>query len=225
MNDLDFNSDIKQFSTNYKEKLCIQDTVLNLELEGYNNKGTIEVINRWQLCLSYLGKGNLLESKDASSIIYCLLTDACLLRTVNDSKVGLDIYNPIVSRFYQIECVTKKNRSVKLKIFPICNTMIIFDWQNYPEYKIYELFNLDQVKEYYGKKKVVWDQIIKDINLKPKFCGHSSTLDEDLKRLSIDNIIKNKDREKSIQILEDFMKQCKILEKQIQLEYKNLYLV
>lgn len=220
MTDTNFNSDIKQFAIPINKKLCIQDIALDLKLQAYNNVKTVKLINEWFTSLSYMGKGNLYQSKEASAIIYCLLSDACIIESINEAKVNIDLYDLVLDRFYQFDTINKKSRTVRIKIFPICNTLIIFDWFNYPKYKIYELYNTDQVKEYYDNKKIDIDTVIKDLSLKPKFCGDVNDLLEDMKVLSVNKVIINK--EKNIRVLEDFMKQYQSLEKQVQNEYRKL---
>ena len=219
MTEISFNSDIKQHATNFNYQVKIQDTVLNLNLDGYNNINTYETLKKWQTCFSLLGKGNLYPSKDVSIILYCLLTDASLIKTINNNKVNIDLYNPVIDRFYGLETITKLNRNIKLKIFPICKTLVIVDWKGFPTYKVYELYNLDQVKEYYENKKANFDTIIKDINLKPKYIGQVNK--SDFKALSINNFVI--DKQKIIKMLEDFMIKYKKLERQIQKEYKRAF--
>ena len=220
MTDTNFNSDIKQFATPINKKLCIQDAELDLELQAYNNENAIESLNKWHLSLSYLGKGNLHQSKDASKIIYCLLSDACIINSINKAKVNIDLYDLTLDRFYQFDSISQKNRKIKIKIFPICNTLIIFDWLHYPEYKVYELFNTDQIKEYYENKKIDVDTVIMDLGLKPKFSGDINDLVQDIKVLSINKIVIN--RGKNIKMLEDFMERAQDLENKIQYNYKKL---
>ena len=224
MNEITFNSDIKELSTNINKNIYVLDQTLTLSLNAYNNKDTIDVLKKWQSCFALLGKGQLLQSKDASTIIYCLLSDALSIDMINYAKVNIDLYDPILNRFYLVESLTKKHRNIRLKVFPICNTMIVFDWSLYPIYKIYELYNTDQVKEYYESKKVNFDKIVKDLGLVPKFIGKVDSLDNlytYFKKLSVNNLEDYK--EKHIKVLEDFLRKYRVLEKQIQSEYKKYF--
>lgn len=226
MNEISFSSDIKESCTIINKELNIKETNITLCINGYNNKGTIDIIKKWQSCFALLGKGNLLQSKEASTILYCLLTDACTIENIDGNKVDINLYNPVLNRFYQIESLNQKHRNIRLKVFPICNTVVIFDWQNYPTYKVYELYNTEQVKEYYGSKKVNFDTIVKDINLQPKFTGTVKSLDQlydDFKILSVDRFVIVDYKERQIKMLQSFMKESQKLEKQIQFEYKNLF--
>ena len=219
MAEISFSSDIREYLKSVNHKIVIKETELVLKLNCLTNIKTYEILQKWQSCLALLGKGNLYRNKDASLIIYCLITDACIIDKINDGKVDIDLYNPILNRFYTLETIYESCRDIRLKIFPICNTMIIIDWKNFPTYKVYELFNLEQVKEYYSSKKVNFDKIIKDIGLLPKYCGKVCA--DEFKILSYKNHNSNCKKE-YIKILEDFMIKQKKLEKEIQKEYKKL---
>ena len=224
MDEISFGSDIKELCTNIILPMYIKGTNISLKLNQYNNKETIETIKKWQSCFALLGKGNLIQSKDTSLIIYCLLTDACIIENIDGNKVDIDLYNPVLERFYQMESVNQKHRDIRIKVFPICNTIVIFDWLEYPTYKVYELYNTEQVKEYYQNRKVNFDTIGKDINLQPKFIGSIKSFEHlynDFKILSVDRFVITDYKESQIKILEEFMKQWKKLEKEIQKEYQK----
>jgi hypothetical protein len=224
MNELNFNSDIKESCTNIKHDIIIQDTSLHLELNAYNNKElSIDILKKWQSCFALLGKGQFFQSKDASAIIYCLLSDASTIENINNGKVTIDLYDHVLKRFYLVESLTKKHRNIRLKIFPICKTIIVIDWLKFPIYKVYELYNTDEIKEYYESKKVNFDTIIKDINLQPKFIGKVDSLPDDFKKLSVDNFNIKDYKERHIAILEDFLKKSRNLERKIQFEYKKSF--
>ena len=220
INEINLKGDLSGHCQQIFYNYSINNTDLNLSLTSYNDIGIIDILYKWQSCFGLLGKGNMFHSKDISKTIYCLLTDSCILTSIDNDKVDIDLFNTITNRFYQINVLTKARRKIKLKIFPICDTLIIIDWKNFPNYKIYELFNIGLVKEYYKNKKVIFDTIIKDIKLKPKYSGNVNELTNDFKILSVNKIII--DKEKNIENLENFLSAYASLEKQIQREYKRL---
>jgi len=218
--EINLKDDLQQYSQNILYKVEIQDNTFDLFLKSYNNINIIESLNKWSSCFGMLGKGNMYHYKDISRIVYCLLSDSYDIITIDNEPINIDLFDSILNRFLQIEILTKESRKIKLKVFPICKTTIVIDWKNFPNYKIYELYNIDQVKEYYKSNKISFDTVIKDISLQPIFCGNISDLKQDFKVLSLDKTVI--DKEKNIKVLENFLKVYKTLEKQIQKEYKKL---
>lgn len=217
--EITFDSEIVKYTNNLVKNIKINDVDINLNLIEYNDKRIIEILGQWQMCLSMLGKGNLFKTKDCMVIIYCLLTDCCKINTINDSKMDLDIYDPVLDRFQRLEIIDNTNRFIKLRIFTVCNRMIIVDCKDGKKYKIYELHNLGNIKEYYGTNKINFDDIVKSIKLEPIFVGNFSDLEDDFKRLALRNI--KVDSFDIINSLEQFMSSCNDIERKIQKEYKN----
>lgn len=211
MSEIDLKTELLKFCQSFNQNIKIKDVSLDLNLKSYKNINVIDEIYGWQSCLEILGKKNIFMSKDLIKVLYCLLTDSCILENIN----GIDLYNPILNRFLQIVCLSSK-RKVKLKVFPICNTIIIIDFKGYPKYKIYELYNIDQVKEYYETNKINFDTVIKDIKLEPIFTGNLMDLKKDYKILSL-----GISKETHIRILEKFLVNYKKIEKNIIKEYKK----
>ncbi len=217
MNDeINLKTELLQYCTNLSQNIEIKGTTLNLNLKAYNNIGIVTELSKWQSCFGILGKGNIYVTKEISKIIYCLLTDTYVLEDINN----IDLFNPIFSRFLQIEPLSKNNRTIRLRVFPICNTLIIIDWKQYPNYKIYELYNIDQVKEFYRSNKVNFDTVVQDIKLQPVFSGDISDLESNFKILGLNRFKDN--REHQINLLETFLSNYRILEREIQKEYKKL---
>lgn len=223
MDEVDFNSDINKYVKCFIKDIVINNIDIGLDLREYNDKMIIEMLTQWQTCLAMLGKGDLFKSKEVLKIVYCLLTDCCTIDTINGNKMDLDIYDPVLERFLRIDVVDDKNRFVKLRIFTVCKNLIVIDCKDTKRYKIYELYNVDTIKEYYGDTKVNFDDIIKNIKLEPKFTGSFRDLNNDFKRLSVNNFVLDKDQ--LIETLENFMITYNNIEKKIQQEYNKLYKV
>lgn len=220
-NETDFLSDINQFAKNFEYRLSIKNELLKLSLKEYNNVQTFDAINNWKLCLEMIGKGHLFKSKEVMLIIYCLLTDNCIIDSINGKHIDIDLFDVNLNKFSRFEVIDDQQRYVRLRIFPICDHMIIIDTRDLKKYKVYELYNIQIIKEYYGTHKADFDQIIKDIKLEPKFIGDIRDLVDDFKKLSIVYFQLNRDDE--IEKLEKFMVQCHELECKIMKDYNCFY--
>ncbi|QKF94544.1 hypothetical protein QKU48_gp1086 [Fadolivirus algeromassiliense] len=218
---IDFTTDINKYSRMFIKDIKINNVDISLDLIEYNNKSVIESLMQWQTCLGMLGKGNLLKSKDFIKIIYCLLTDCCTINTINGNKMDLDIYNPILEKFSRIDVVDDKNRFIKIRLFTVCKELVVIDCKDMKHYKIYELYNLETIKEFYGNSKVNFDDIVKHIKLEPKFVGNFSNLEKDFKKLAVKNFVL--DEARLFDNLDKFMSEYSALEKKIQSEYTKLY--
>lgn len=217
---IDFNSDISKFSNNIKKLIKISNVDINLDLSEYNI-GACELINNWQMCLSMLGKTNVFKRKNIMQIVYCLLTDSCTINNINGNKMDLDLFDLTLNRFLRMDIINENERYIKLRVFTVCNTLIVIDCKDLKKYKIYELHNVSAIKEYYGTHKINFDTIVNDIKLEPKFIGSMSNLEDDYKILSIVKFTKN--NESIVKTLEDFLLCATELEKKIQKEYKKFY--
>ena len=219
---IDFNSDINKFSNNIKKLIKINNVDINLDLSEYNDIESCELISNWNMCLGMLGKSNLFKSKHVMKIIYCLLTDSCIINNINDNgNLDLDLFDLALDRFLRIDVVNENSRYVKLRVFTVCNTLIVVDCKDLKKYKVYELHNISAIKEYYGTHKVNFDTIINDIKLQPKFIGSISSLINDYKIMSMIKLTKND--ELVIKTLQDFLLCATELEKKIQIEYNKFY--
>lgn len=219
--EIDFSSDINKYARFFIKDIIINNIDISLDLTEYNNIKIIEILNQWQTCLGMMGKAKFFKTKEFMKIIYCLLSDSCKINTINGNKIDLDIYDPIIDRFLRLDVIDENNRFIKLRIFTVCNTLIVIDCKDMKNYKIYELHNLSNIKEYYGTCKVNFDDIVKLLKLQPRFIGKLSDLTNDFKILSLNNIKINKGI--IIKTLEEFVYISNNMEKKIQKEYKDLY--
>lgn len=217
-NQIDFITEVNKYSRNFDRNIIVCDIDFIINLNGYNQKACA-IINDWKTCLGMLGKQHLLKSKQIIKVVYCLLTGHLAINNVNGNNIDLDVYDPLLNRFLRIDIVDETERTIKLKIFSVCDTQIIIDCKNFDKYKIYELHNVHNIKEYYGTNKVNIDQLTSDIKLSPIFVGSLGNLENDYKILSIVNYTVN--IQKMIQSMDYFMKQSIKLEKQIQIAYKD----
>lgn len=220
-NQTDFGSDINKFSNNIKKLIKINNIDINLDLTEYNNIKACETINNWEICLGMLGKINLFKSKELMKIIYCLLTDSCIINNINGNKLDLDLYDVALNRFLRIDVINEHDRNIKLRIFTVCNTLIVIDCKDLKNYKIYELHNINIIKEYYETNKINFDTLVNDIKLEPKLIACISDLEDDYKILSMVNFKKND--ELIIKNFEDFLLHATEIEKKIQKEYLKFY--
>lgn len=220
-NQIDFNSDINKFSNNINKNIKINNISLTLNLFEYCDIRSCEIINNWEICLGMLGKSKLFKSKNIMKVVYCLLTDSCVINSINNTKSDIDLFDVILERFLRIDVIDDKERNIKLQIFPICNTLIIIDCRDLKNYKIYELHNIKSVKEYYGTSKINFDEIINDIKLEPIFTSSINKLMNDYKTISIINF--KKDDGIIINKLNNFLLHEMEIEKKIQKEYCKFY--
>lgn len=220
-NQIDFISDINQFSKIINKHIIINNVNINLELTEYSNIKTCKTITNWELCLGILGKYSLLKTKEVMKIIYCLLSDCCIINNINGNKMDIDLFDVELDRFLRLDVVDEVKRIVKLKIFTVSNTMIVIDCKDLNKYKIYEIHNLETIKAYYKTSKVDFDTLIKDIKLKPKYIGSINELCNNYKIFALTNF--KKDNGKIICDLENFLKNAIIIEKQINREYNKFY--
>jgi hypothetical protein len=82
------------------------------------------------------------------------------------------------------DTVNNKNRIIKIKLFNVCNKMVIIDCKQYPKYKIYNLYNLDIIKSHYKTQKINFDELVEYLCLFPIFIGNINNLEIDYKRIS-----------------------------------------
>jgi len=220
-NETDFLSDINKFSKDFEYQIFMKNSPLNLSLKEYCDVQTIDIINNWKLCLEMLGKGQLFKSKEVMLVIYCLLTDSYLINNINGKHIEIDLFDISLNKFLRFAVIDEFDRNIRLRLFPICDQMIIIDTKDLKKYKIYELYNIHIVKEYYDSHKVNFDHIIKDIKLEPKFVGDIRDLVDDFKKLSI--VYFKIDRDEEIKKLEKYMLYCRDLEYKIMRDYTCFY--
>lgn len=217
---VDFYDDINKLSEN------INNTVgsnIKLNLQLYNNIDTVDTMLKWKSCFDLLGQTNLFTSKNVQKIIYCLLSDCSIINTVNDEPSTLTFYDGILTTFWSFDIIDKQNRNIKIKLFNVCNKMVIIDYCKYPIYKVYYLYNLTSIKDFYGIK-VNFDSLIKDLYIEPSFIGNIYELKKDYKKLSIQNV--NICNKYNLTYIQSYFKHTKKIGKQIlktQLELFDMY--
>lgn len=219
-NQPDFFTDLNKFSNIINKIITINNVDITLELTEYSNPDICQTITNWGLCFDILGRHDLMKTKEFMMIVYCLLSNCSIINFINGNKMDLDLFDVALERFLRFDVVDKKRRTIRLKIFTVCNSMIVLD-MNDDDYKLYEIHNLDMIKEYYNSSKVNFDDLIKDIKIKPIFKGSINGLSQDYKVLSLTNF--KKDEEKIITELEKFLVNEIKIEKQIMREYNKFY--
>ncbi len=220
-NQIDFISDINKFSKIINKHVIINNTDINLELTEYSDIKTCKIITNWELCLGILGKYNLLKTKEVMKIIYCLLSDCCIINNIDGNKMDIDLFDLELDRFLRLDVVDEKKRTIKLKIFTVSNTMIVIDCKDLNKYQVYEIHNLDTIKGYYKSSKINVDTLIKDIGLTPKFIGSICEIRNNYKVFALNNF--KKDNGRIIHDLEIFLTYMTNIEKQIKKDYNKFY--
>ena len=136
---LNFLSDINKFSDKSYRKIVIDNGELNLNLKSYSNKEIFEVIDNWKTCLEILNKSDVLEEKEFMKIVYSLLSDVHIVDDINGCQNRIDLYHMDLNCFINFETVNKRRRTVKLKSYIICDTIIVIDCKNPSLCSIYEI--------------------------------------------------------------------------------------
>jgi hypothetical protein len=215
---IDFITDINKYSKMSSKNITIGNDEFILNTKYYDDNRTCKTIKDWKTCLEMLGKHHLIKNKELMKVIYCLLTDCHIIQNVSDAPIDLDIYDPMLNKYFVLNIIDDKKRNIQLKIFTMCTTQIIIDYKNPMNYKIYELHNINSIKEHYGSKANM-DTIINDMKLIPKFTGSINNLESDFKILT--NQVTNKDF--YILSIASSVRQQVRLEKQLRVEYKKYY--
>ncbi len=218
---VDFYGDVNKLSENILKPLG-PNIKLNLQL--YNNVNIVDILLKWKSCFELLGKDILFVSKNVQKIIYCLLSDCSIINSINDTKIKLSLFDTSNKTFLGFDVIDNINRVIKIKLFNMCNKMIVIDCKLYPFYKIYILYNLNIVKDYYKSSKVNFDMIVKNICLLPVFTGNINNLKVDYKKLSINNLTLC--NATNVKIAETYLQNLNQLDKQInaiQNELLNIY--
>lgn len=220
-NEVNFKKEIMKFSGRINKMIKINDIQLNINLSNFDNSDLIEEILNWKLLLGMIGKSELFRDKFVIKIIYCLLTDNCVINNINNNVMDLDLFDIKKNSFLRLEVIDKNNRNIKIKIFTVCDSLIVFDCKDMNNYKIYELYNLKNLKDYYGSNKINFDTVSKDLKLNHVFNGDIDDLSNNFKKLTSKGV--NKDKTQLIDYLTKFLSDYEDLEKKIQLEYNKFY--
>lgn len=217
---VDFHKDIYRHSKNISKTINLNSTNVMLNLLVFNDKEICDCLLKWELCLGILNKHNLIKTKFIFKIIYCILYNCNVIDNINGKLFDLDIYDDVLERFLRLETIDEINRMIKLRVFTVCNTMVVIDCKDLSNYKIYEIYNVDSIKKYYESSKINFDSFIKIMNLKPIYSGSLYEIKANFGRLAHDLIEYNYG--KFIDILDNFIKHDINIEKQIIKEYKKI---
>lgn len=210
---IDFYDDVNKLSTNITITKNIGSDI-TLNLQSYDDVNVIDLILKWKSCLSFLGKDALFITKKVQQIIYCLLSDCTFINSVNNQSTNLTFYDKIRESFMGFDVVTKTNRNIKIKLFNVCNEMVIIDCSAYPIYKVYYLYNLDFVKDFYKSSKVNFDTIMEHISLVPVLISDINNLVTDYKKLSVYNL--RVSNNKKIVRIDTYLKNARHIEAKIE---------
>lgn len=216
---VDFKSHINKYSFSEKKLIKINNIDINLDLTHYKDLNIVDIVKEWQTLFGILGKSDFFKGNEVMKVLYCLLTDCCIINNINGNKLDLHLYDISLNRFLRLSTLNQKNRNFKIRIFTVCNVLIIIDCKDMDKYKIYEVYNLDKIKSHYQTSKINFDILVNDIKLEPIFVGDINNLKKDFKKLSIDKIKINK--LKIIESLTKFINNSNEIENKIQKEYKK----
>lgn len=207
---VDFASDIKSQTYTFNKIVKINNFNLNIQLVSYK-EDVCDIFSNWQTILQMLGKNN--KSENIIKILYCLLSDCYSIKTIQNEKSILDLYDIGLEKFVRVGVVNEKNRIIKIRVFNVCDSFIIIDCKDMKNYKVYELNNLLELKSYYESNKINFDKIVKELNLRPFFMENIKNLKSNYKILSINR--RRLDKCKYIESLSKYIKDQNVIEKKI----------
>lgn len=216
MEQVDFESLVSQYISKNNKIISCNGSNISIDFIDYSHPKIIEVIKEWKTLLSLIGKQHLFIKKNIVHVIYSILSNLPTIEKINNHISDLHFHDHIINRFLRIDFVTETNRCFKIKIFNVCNTLILFDFSHSNKYKIYEIYNLYQIKECYGSKEINFDQLAQDLALEPIFTSDINKLNDDYHKLSIENKNNILDKSFIIKTYTKFLKKSNQLEKEIQ---------
>ena len=217
-NNINFKTEIEKKSILITTKIVINNYEVDIQLIKFK-QSVCEIFLNWQTVFGMIGKNK--KSSYVIKILFCLLSDYCIIKSINKDKCGLDLYDPELDRFTRLEVVDEKKRDIKLKIFNICNHMIVIDCRDMKKYSVYELQNCKLLKDYYENYKINMDDIILTLKLKPVFTGDIKNLLNDFGILSTEK--KELDYDEYIDNLEKRTKELNLLENKINKLYLSIF--
>lgn len=212
---MDLRAELNKITIKINNTIKYKGHLLNLTIIDYT-KNIIGILNDWKICLSFMGKNKIFQDIYIVEIIFCLLSDYKYVHNINNKEVPLHLYNPILNELTNLAVVNEK-RNFKFKLYNISNSLIIFDFTQ-DNYKIYKLYNLNSIKEYYEKKQINIDHLVKELQLKPILEGNLNNLDTDYKKLSYINYNKNMIYEMKYNCIMDYHKLNLKIDKKIEKE-------
>ncbi|ARF12206.1 hypothetical protein Klosneuvirus_4_21 [Klosneuvirus KNV1] len=221
---MDLRTELNKFTKKITKEINYKNNYIKLDLIDYHDKKVIDILNEWKICLSFMGKSKLLKDTYVAEIIFCLLSDYHYVHTIGRKESPLHLYNPFLDDLTNL-VVVDQNRCIKFKLFNISNTLIVFDFKK-DHYKIYKLYGLDVIKEYYETKQIKFDHLVKDLQLTPIFESNLDNIEKDYQKLSYINYTKAIVLEirynTLMQYYQLYEKIDQKIEKEIDLLYKNL---
>jgi hypothetical protein len=203
MNDqINFKSDINKYVSHEKKYISRllngQNESIELELSCYDDKKNVKVYLDWRIFLETVGTIGCSEKINLSTksihfikILYCLISDACIIDSMCQIKSPIECYDPIRDKLIRIIILTEDKREIKFKKMSLADILVIFDCQDMKHYKIYEIYHPLFMKKIYGSKTTM-QELMRDLNLQFIFEGHISQLEEDFKKLSYGEFIFDK---------------------------------
>jgi len=219
-NQLSFNTDIAPYVTQISKTVKIENTNFTLRANVYEDKEIIRVIEDWKTCLDMMGKTELFKNPNIMCIIYCMMTDCVIINDINRIETPIDMFNMALEKFLLFSMVDDANRNIKIRMFPIVNTMIVIDAHTLKQCLIYEVHNLAKVKAKYGKT-VNFDKLRDDLGLKPSGLFTISTIRECYKKYASSNI--SYDYMHIVKNLDKLLKHSNEVEQRYQMEYRKFY--
>lgn len=219
-NNLNFLSDINKYSSNNKKNIKFNNIELSVETTRYDNRDIIPVIDNWKSCLELLNRSHILVEKEFMKIIYAILSDAVVINTINGIENKIDFYNSYLDIFMNLETVNKSRRIIKVKPLIICNTLIIVDCKNLESCRVYEIYDIDNIRDYYQDSKIDFDCLRDDLQLTPKVKFDLNRLNKYFKILSSKNAGYN--MTVSIKQLQKYIEYQNELERRMLLECDKL---
>lgn len=159
-----FNTDMKKYSTQKCIEVNISNVNITLNTTHYRKKSACETFLKWYDCLTIMGKN--LINKNTMKLVFCLLSKYCIVNDFNGIEIDIDLYNPLTNTFANFAIIDYNKTEIKLKPFTVCDMMIIIDCRNMSRYRVYELFNIQELKKHYGGK-IDFDKLTDELHLLP----------------------------------------------------------
>lgn len=215
---MDLRTELNKYLNKVNVMTTFNNHQLNLVLFDYKDKQIIKLLNEWKICLSYMGKGHLFKDNYVVEIIFCLLSDYQYVHSINNKESPLHLYNPLLNELTNL-VVVDKNRNIKFKLFNVSNTLIVIDFKQ-DHYKIYKLYGIYLIKEYYNSKEINFDRLIKELFIKPFFEGNLDNIENDYAKLSYINYTKKDIIETRFNTIMHYYHVNKKLDQKFDEEYK-----
>lgn len=218
---MDLRTELNKFSKKISSTIKYNDKQLSIELFDYHDRKVIDLLNEWKICLSCMGKSKLFKDIFIAEVIFCLLSDYHYVHYIGKKDSPLHLYNPILNDLTNL-VVVDQNRCIKFKLFNISNTLIIFDFKK-DHYKVYKLYGLYAIKDYYESKQIKFDHLVKDLQLTPIFESDLDNLENDYKKLSYVNYTRNDFLEMRYITMMQYYQLYQKIDQKIEKEFELIY--